>query len=88
MERVHDADDLDRLVSVAQAARILGVSTDTLYRYDEKGILRPYRTAGGHRRYRVRDLVSFLNDSRENPPRAGGRGGGSRPYHQPRLFED
>jgi excisionase family DNA binding protein len=48
------------LVTIADAAKILGVSTQTLRSWDAKGILRPeYRTAGGHRRYSMEQLLQF-----------------------------
>ena len=42
---------MDRLVTIGQAAKILGVSEMTLRRWDEAGKLTPIRTEGGHRRY-------------------------------------
>lgn len=48
------------LVSIAKAAALLGVSIQTLRLWDERGILRPnYRTAGGHRRYSVEQLLEY-----------------------------
>lgn len=40
-----------QLVSVAEAAARLGVSTRTLRYYEELGFLTPSRTAGGHRQF-------------------------------------
>ncbi len=39
------------LVSIGEAARLLGVSIGTLRRWEEDGKLIPERTLGGHRRY-------------------------------------
>jgi len=48
------------LVSISQAASMLGVSIQTLRLWDTAGTLRPeYRTPGGHRRYSVQQLTSF-----------------------------
>ena len=44
---------MDRLVTIGQAAKILGVSVMTLRRWDEAGRLVPARTEGGHRRYDI-----------------------------------
>ena len=44
------------LLSVEEAAKILGVSKSTLRRWDAEGRLKPERTPGGHRRYRSEDL--------------------------------
>ena len=41
--------DYDYL-SAGQAARILGVSTDTIGRYLEAGVIEGHRTPGGHAR--------------------------------------
>ena len=37
-------------LSAGQAARILGVSTDTIGRYLEAGVIEGHRTPGGHAR--------------------------------------
>src|SRR3989344_5458052 len=50
------------LVSIREAAEILGVSIDTLRRWDKSGKLKSIRTQGGHRKYRKSELDIFLND--------------------------
>lgn len=45
-----------KLVAIGEAARLLGVSTSTLRRWDENGTLVPERTAAGHRRYDLAKL--------------------------------
>lgn len=40
-----------------QAAALLGVSTRTLLRWEDQGKIKPIRTAGGHRRYDVSELL-------------------------------
>lgn len=47
------------LLTVGDAARILGVSVDTMRRWDREGRLSALRTQGGQRRYR-RDAVNAL----------------------------
>lgn len=54
---------MSNLVSAAQAASMLGVSTRTLLRWEEAGKLKPIRTSGGHRRYDVSELLGTKNDS-------------------------
>ena len=44
---------------MADAAEALGVSTDTLHRWDSSGRLAAERTAGGHRRSDLAKLRSF-----------------------------
>lgn len=39
-----------------RAAEILGVSTGTIRRYENEGLITARRTLGGQRRFRVRDL--------------------------------
>lgn len=43
--------DLRKLVDIADASKILGVSKTTLRRWEKSGKLVPVRTGGGHRRY-------------------------------------
>ncbi|MFM1872276.1 MAG: hypothetical protein RL398_1698 [Planctomycetota bacterium] len=46
---------------LGQAARILGVSTDTVRRYADAGNLTTVRSAGGQRLVDGRDLAKFAN---------------------------
>ncbi|NEP52898.1 MAG: IS607 family transposase [Moorea sp. SIO3C2] len=48
--------------SVSEAADYLGVSADTLRRWEEEGKLIPERTKGGHRRYDVAQLIGKDDD--------------------------
>ena len=43
--------------TISEAAEFLGVSTDTLRRWEEEGSLESERTNGGHRRYDVAKLM-------------------------------
>lgn len=52
----------EELISIGNAARLLGVSIDTLRRWDEGGKLKAARTTGGHRVYRQHDIEIFLSD--------------------------
>jgi hypothetical protein len=53
----------DKLLNIGQAAEILGVSIDTLRRWDESGKLVAIRKEGGtHRYYRQKDLEIFASD--------------------------
>jgi len=54
--------DLKDLISISEAASILGVSMDTLRRWDKSGKLSSIKTAGGHRKYSRDQLEIFLND--------------------------
>ena len=46
-----------------KAAELLGVSTRRLLRWEEQGKIKPTRTAGGHRRYDINDLLGTKADS-------------------------
>src|SRR3989304_4632775 len=46
-------------LSINEASEFFGVSTKTLRRWEEKGVLRPARTVGGHRRYSLEVLKRF-----------------------------
>ncbi|NES82798.1 MAG: IS607 family transposase [Moorea sp. SIO2B7] len=53
---------LDSLVTIGEAAKIRGVSIDTLRRWEKKGKLRSVdRTEGGHRRFPIADLLKIDN---------------------------
>ena len=53
----------EKLLSITQAAEILGVSLDTLRRWDKSGKLTAIRKDGGtHRYYREKDLEVFASD--------------------------
>ena len=56
---------MSRLYRIGDAARILGVSVQTLRRWDKEGKLKPIR-AGKERRYREEDLLKFLGEDRPN----------------------
>ncbi|RIV16418.1 IS607 family transposase [Alicyclobacillaceae bacterium I2511] len=45
------------LLSLEEAAKLLGVSKSTMRRWEEEGRIKPERTPGGHRRYRSEELT-------------------------------
>jgi putative resolvase len=47
---------MDRLISIGEAAKLLGVSLTTLRRWEASGKLVPERTKGGRRRYALSNL--------------------------------
>jgi len=59
---------MERRFSPAQLGPILGVSESTIKRWVDSGKLRSVKTAGGHRRIALPDLVSFLRASRRETP--------------------
>jgi excisionase family DNA binding protein len=52
------------VMTAKEAARYLRVSMFTLSRIESQGGLVPYRTPGGHRRYSLKMLNKYLNNSR------------------------
>ena len=73
---------MKHLVTPKQVAQAIGVSESSLKRWCDRGILTTVRTAGGHRRLALEDVVQFLRHSGHplvNPellglPSNGGRG--------------
>ena len=51
---------MDQFLSPSKAAELVGVSKRTLQRWEAKGRLRSYRTAGDHRRYLLADLKRII----------------------------
>jgi excisionase family DNA binding protein len=53
-----------KLLKAREAAEYLRVSVFTLGRMDKQGLLVPFRTPGGHRRYSLEMLDEYLQQSR------------------------
>lgn len=62
-------DEADEMISIGEAAKIIGVSIDTLRRWDDaKRGPRPIRSASGQRRYRKADVIrEARGDARDEP---------------------
>jgi hypothetical protein len=58
------AEDRMNVMAAKEAARYLRVNMFTLSKIESEGSLVPYRTPGGHRRYSLRMLNRYLNNSR------------------------
>ncbi len=54
--------NIKELISISQAANILGISIDTLRRWDKSGKLSSVKTKGGHRQYYKSQIELFFND--------------------------
>jgi excisionase family DNA binding protein len=53
--------ELNRMLTITEAAEILGVSCTSLRRYANEGKIRAYRVGTGrHRRFRKRDVLEYL----------------------------
>ena len=55
-------------LSLGKAADLLGVHTMTLRRWSDSGQFPSYRTAGGHRRFALSDIQSFLENRKNIAP--------------------
>ncbi len=53
---------MSRLIGIAQASDMLGVTTKTLKIWTNENKIKSYRTAGNHRRFRIEDIESFLGE--------------------------
>ena len=57
---------MDKFVTIAKAASLLGVSTTTLRRWEASGRLMPTRTVGNQRRYSLQALDPSFADGMES----------------------
>lgn len=58
--------ELDRMLTITEAADLLGVSCTSLRRYANEGKIRAYRVGSGkHRRFRKRDVLEYLEKNSE-----------------------
>ena len=56
-----------RLLTAKEAASYLRISLFTLRKIEQQGLIVPYRTPGGHRRYSQEMLNEYLEESRIPP---------------------
>jgi excisionase family DNA binding protein len=56
---------LDPEISLEDAARILNVCPTTVRRYTNRGVLQHIRTAGNQRRFRLSDVLSFMESQQK-----------------------
>jgi len=47
------------LLTISEVSERLGITIDSLRKWERKGVLKPIRTPGGHRRYSEEDLVNI-----------------------------
>ena len=57
-----------KLLNVGQAAEYVGVSSASLRKWSNEGLVTVYRTPGGQRRYSREDLDVFMTSMRETSP--------------------
>lgn len=56
----------DKVVSTREAAKILGVSLRTVQLWVESGVLKAWKTAGGHRRVTLNSINAVMADRQES----------------------
>ena len=64
-ERLLSAAEPEHLLTAAEVAELFRVSSKTVGRWGRSGALPLYRTIGGHHRYRLSDVRTFLGLSSE-----------------------
>jgi excisionase family DNA binding protein len=57
----------EKVLSIGEAAKFLGVSTASLRKWSDQGLVPVHRTPGGQRRYYPADLQRFIESMRESP---------------------
>ncbi len=58
--------ELNRMLTITEAAELLGVSCTSLRRYANEGKIKAYRVGSGrHRRFRKRDVLVYLEQNSE-----------------------
>ena len=50
----------ENYLSIKEASEFLNISKSTLITWEQKGLLSPYKTVGGHRRYKKEELLSVF----------------------------
>jgi excisionase family DNA binding protein len=61
---------LNPTLTLEETARVLGVCPATVRRYTNRGTLPHYRTVGQQRRFRLSDVLTFLEQQRERDGRS------------------
>jgi excisionase family DNA binding protein len=59
-------DHNERLLTAKEAVSYLGISLSTLHKVEKQGLLSPFRTPGGHRRYDRGMLEEYLQATRRH----------------------
>jgi len=60
--------DEDRTLRIGQAAELLGISVDTIRRWEQDGRLATTRSAGGQRLVQITDISRLLGERRRSTP--------------------
>jgi excisionase family DNA binding protein len=58
----------EKMLTTKQASEIAGVNCDTIRRWENKGLIKSYRTEGGHRRYDSDSLYNYIRQPKVDTP--------------------
>ena len=56
-------DNQSKLVSPKQVARAIGVSESSLKRWCDRGLIKTVKTAGGHRKMEIGEVLAFIREN-------------------------
>lgn len=59
---------LDPVLSIDEAATLLGVCATSVRRYTNRGVLKCFRTPGNQRRFRLSDVLDFMEKQQAREP--------------------
>ena len=51
---------MDKLLTIKEVAELVKAHPNTLRRWEKEGVLKPIKTPGGHRRYRLSEIERFM----------------------------
>jgi putative resolvase len=54
---------METVLNIKKASELLGVTIQTLRNWDNNGKLKPIKTLGGHRRYKLSEIEKVLNNA-------------------------
>lgn len=53
---------MEKLMTIQEVADVLHVTATTLRRWEKNGKIKPIRTFGNHRRYKLSDIQNIVTD--------------------------
>ena len=64
-------DDSKAIYFISVASTLSGIHQQTIRTYEQKGLIKPFRTGGGTRRYSQEDIDKLIQNKEVLPPLAG-----------------
>ena len=53
---------MDRIIGIMEAAKLMGISSTTIRRWEAEGKIKSLRTKGNHRRFKVNELLGIKHE--------------------------